>query len=294
MPPDDADFSFTIDFEKGAGDPRRVFDAASALVDAFESIDKALVNVLDSQLKTVVVLEDVESGSLKVWLRNLLSGIPDESLKSIEWKKAVGHYLVKAKYLALEFCNDETGGKERLDLLREQIRELGRDTNIRHLPDYAPIHEGRLLASLDQVQNAKRTLGPRDKLYVQLDGKSFEVDLTKTRLPSEDTKVTEIGLRETHSEGEAILAIRKPDLLGSAMWQFAHGKTNISAPIRDDAWLNRFHDRKIALYSGDALNCKVRFTYVYDENGNLIEQKTEVLKVLDILKGAGPQLGFPI
>ena len=93
-----------------AGDPRRIFDAASALVDAFELMDQALANVLDSKLKTLMVLEDVDSGSLKVWLKNLLSGIPDESIKDLEWKKAVGHYLVKAKYLILEFCNDESGG----------------------------------------------------------------------------------------------------------------------------------------------------------------------------------------
>jgi hypothetical protein len=32
LPPPDSDFSFTIGFQKGRGDPRRVFDAASALV----------------------------------------------------------------------------------------------------------------------------------------------------------------------------------------------------------------------------------------------------------------------
>lgn len=39
MPPEDADFSFTIDFKKGAGDPRRVFDAASELIAGFEALD---------------------------------------------------------------------------------------------------------------------------------------------------------------------------------------------------------------------------------------------------------------
>jgi hypothetical protein len=42
MPPPDADFSFTIDFAKGTGDPRRVFDAAVLLIDGFESLDAAV------------------------------------------------------------------------------------------------------------------------------------------------------------------------------------------------------------------------------------------------------------
>ena len=45
MPPPDADFAFEIDFKKGEGDPRRVFDAASTLIDAFEVLDKALVGI---------------------------------------------------------------------------------------------------------------------------------------------------------------------------------------------------------------------------------------------------------
>jgi len=51
-----------IDFEKGAGDPRRIFDAASMLVDAFEAVDDAIIGVVDSKIQTLMVLEDVEAG----------------------------------------------------------------------------------------------------------------------------------------------------------------------------------------------------------------------------------------
>jgi hypothetical protein len=95
---------------------------------------------------------------------------------------------------------------------------------------------------------------------------------------------------ETHSEGEIILTIRKPDLLGEAMWQFSHGKLSVAARISDQEWLERFHRREIPLHSGDAVKCRVMFTFVYDEGGVLIEQKIEVIKVLDIIGGGGPQL----
>ena len=71
------------------------------------------------------------------------------------------------------------------------------------------------------------------------------------------------------------------------MWQFSHGKVNISAAMRDEDWLQRFHDRQIPLYSGDGLRCRVAFTYVYDEEGDLLEQKTEVLKVLEVIRTDG-------
>jgi hypothetical protein len=101
LPPEDSDFSFTINFRKGEGAPRRVFDAASTLIDGLEGVDEAVVTSVDSKLKTLMVLEDVESGSLKVFLKNVLKGVDDDVLKSGDWKKAVGAGLVKAKYIAL-------------------------------------------------------------------------------------------------------------------------------------------------------------------------------------------------
>ena len=57
MPPPDADFAFTINFEKGSGDPRRIFDAASLLIDGFEELDEAVASAVDNKIKTLVVLE---------------------------------------------------------------------------------------------------------------------------------------------------------------------------------------------------------------------------------------------
>jgi hypothetical protein len=114
--------------------------------------------------------------------------------------------------------------------------------------------------------------------------------LSKTWSPAKTLVVPDT--RETTSSGEIILGIRKPDLLGEAMWQFSHGKVNISASISDEEWLRKFHEQEIALYSGDSMRCRVLFTYVYDEDGGLLEQKTEVIKVLEIIRSGGSQGGF--
>ena len=292
MPPPDADFAFTINFEKGAGDPRRVFDAASLLIDAFEELDEAVASAVDHQIQTLMVLEDVETGSLKVWLKNLLHRIDDDAIKDLEWKKAVGAALLKVKYVVLRFLDQDEGtvGKA-IDILREEIRTIARDTDVKHLPDYAPVHNARLIASMDRIQEAKRVLGPKDTLIIESDKDKYEVDLSKVWEPSQVVPVE--NLTQTTSDGEIILTIRKPDLLGSSMWQFSHGKTTISAPIHDEKWLADFHSRKIALYSGDALRCWVKFTFIYDEKGALIEQKIEVLTVKEIIKSSGGmQLGL--
>jgi len=290
MPPE-SDFSFTIEFKRGTGDPRRVFDAASELIAGFEALDGAVVSSIDSKTQTLMVLEDVQSGSLRVFLRNVLKRVDDEAIKSLDWRKGVGAALVKAKYLALEFLDNEDGSSSTaLISLRDGLQDLARETDIRHLPDYPPIHEGRLVSSLDKIQDAKRLLAPGDRLTIETDERVYEVDLTKTWSPA--TAIDVPDTRETRSEGEVILGIRKPDLLGGSMWQFSHGKSTLSASVKDEEWLARLHRREVALYSGDSMRCRVSFTYVYDEDGQLLEQKTDILRVIEIIPAHAPQAGF--
>jgi hypothetical protein len=139
------------------------------------------------------------------------------------------------------------------------------------------------------LQDGKRSLGPKDAITIEIDDKRYEVDLSKT-WPPEEVASAPPNTKERHSEGEVILTIRKPDLLGGSRWQFTHGGAVVSASIKDENWLNDLHGRKIALHSGDALQCKVQFTYVFNENGTMIEQKTDILNVLSVIKGDGGQI----
>jgi hypothetical protein len=235
-----------------------VFDAASLLIDGFEALDGVVSSSVDTQIRTLMVLEEIEAGSLRVWLKNLLERVDDRDLREGEWKKIVGKALARGRMLALEFLNDEKASAGRaIDILRRELHNIAEATNIKHLPAYPPIHEGKLITSLDAIQDAKRFLGPGDKLRVETDEKIFEVDLSKTWEASEVLPPPP-DLSETTSTGVLILTIRKADLLGDAMWQFSHGKATISANILDEKWLQDFHNRKIPLFSGDALKCEVR------------------------------------
>ncbi len=136
-----------------------------------------------------MVLEDVEASSLRVFLKNTLSRVDDEALKTLDWKPVVGRYLVKAKYLALEFLDGKVPvGDHSLSYLKEGMRRLAEETDVRHLPDYAPLHEGRLVTALDRIQEAKRELERDDKLTIKLEGRSYEVDLSSDWEPSEEIK----------------------------------------------------------------------------------------------------------
>jgi hypothetical protein len=158
-------------------------------------------------------------------------------------------------------------------------------------PDCKSPHQSITVGGVN-IQTAKRSLDPNDKLIIETPDGMFQVNLESTWEPSKVIPFK--NAQETKGEAILILTIRKPDLIGSAMWQFSHGRTTISAPIRDEKWLADLHARKFALYSGDAIKARVNYKYIYDENGTLIEQKLEVIEVGEVIKGSGEQLGFSL
>ena len=92
--PRDADFTLRIDFKRGEPNSYRIFQAADLMIRALQGLDATLVGAIDTKIEPVMVLEEIESGSLIIWLRNILTAADDEALKKLDWKPAVGKYLV--------------------------------------------------------------------------------------------------------------------------------------------------------------------------------------------------------
>lgn len=103
--PPPADFAFEVDFKHGEGSPSRVFLAINDFIRGCEKLDAELAHTIDNNIETVLVLEDIEAGSIKVWLRNALRASEDDALKTLDWKPLVGKYLVRAKYVVLRWLD---------------------------------------------------------------------------------------------------------------------------------------------------------------------------------------------
>lgn len=71
-------------------------------MDALRRLDRDLVRSLDVDMEPQLFVEDVEAGSIKSWITTVLRSTDDDAIKSGDWKKVLGDYLVKAKYIVLD------------------------------------------------------------------------------------------------------------------------------------------------------------------------------------------------
>jgi hypothetical protein len=280
-------YALRLDYEAGSEDPARVFRAMALLVDTFYRIDVDLARSVSVQIQPVQLLQEIEAGSIKTWLRTVLRQVDDEGLKNLDWKPLVGQYLVKAKHALLEWLekHDTVSAYSDLDALEDELLQLAGATDVLHIPAYTPVPRKALLEDLKEVGDATRELNPRDRV-------SYESPVGETpirpgfHITSEE--IEDLLTAETHSgTGELILLVKKPDYLGSSMWEFRLDGRLIEARMLDEDWLAAFRARRVDIRPGDGLRATVQVDLKRGADGSIVALKYSVLQVHDILENVG-------
>ncbi|MFZ1289420.1 MAG: hypothetical protein WAR79_04990 [Melioribacteraceae bacterium] len=280
------DFCLRIDFEKRSKNPSRVFTSMANYIECFKEIDDIMSKTIDSKISSVLLLEDIESGSLKSFFRNVLTSVDDNALKSGDWKKLVGGYLVKVKYKILEFLEDKNQieSREEIEGLQNEIHLLAEETNVRALPGYAKIPMENLLYGIRRISTSSRILTKKDK--VEFITPYNVVKINKEFIYDSDL-VEELLTRETISNiSEMILKVKKPDYLGESMWDFKHGDRALQAKFTNIEWLKEFQSRKFDIRPGDSIRAKVETQIKYGFTDEIIATHYFISDVLEIIKGS--------
>jgi len=277
-------FCIELTFAKGTEAPSRLFRALAELIEAFHELDKAFVRSIDVKIEPLVLLEDVETGSLKNWLRNVIESIPDEGLRDLDVRGIIGNYLVKAKYKVLSFISnrDTITSKEEIDLLVEELRDLAEETNVKTFPHYEPIPPHLLLRGLRGVAQPLVYLREEEKVLYIIPGSKVEINKRFSITPEAIDEL--LTARELESRIEMILKIKKPDYLGDSMWDFRFEGRVVQAKILDKDWLRDFQSRKIDVRPGDSIRALVEMKVRYDEFGEVISTSYAVIKVYEVIE----------
>jgi len=279
-----ADFAISIDFQRGSESPARVFRAMTGLIDAFQEIDRGLARTIDINIEPVLLLEDVETGSLRVWLTTLLKEVDDEALKKLDWKTAVGKYLVKAKYLIINFMEGKTTVSDHTEVeaLRRDLLSLAKETDVLNIPVYQPVSTRMVLNDLELLTRAVSPLGAADKAIYTTKDDASNFNLSFSVAPE---SLEAIVTRETiESDGTMILVVKKPDYLGESMWDFRHSNRTLQAKLLDYEWLKKFQNREVEVRPGDAIRARVKVRTSYDHDGEVIGEHYEVIEVIEVLQ----------
>jgi len=277
-------FEIIIDFDKSGKHPERIFKTLSSLLEELNSFDKTLCKTIPSEIKVDTMLEDVEKGSIKIFLKQALRKVDDEGLYEMDLKKIFGRYLLDAKYILLKFLDDnkeDINNSSKLMQLREDIFELSNRTDTRLLPVYGKINTTDLVRNLNGINSSMSSLSENDILKFQMTDKTLSVKYNeKFSIEEFEEVLTETNLITSNN---MILKVKKPDYLGESKWEMRHGKSLIPAKITDTEWLKRFQEREFDIRPKDSLDCIVKIITNYDIDNELISVNYEITKVNKVI-----------
>lgn len=286
------DFEITIDFVPGEGDPSRVFRAMSGLIESMKSFDAHMAEAFDSSLHASLVLEEVDAGSIRAKLRNVITGVPDEALRDGDWKKLLGHFLLRGKYILLKWLDEKPMLAHRDDIrvLEGELLRAAEETNLKLLPAYSPPRAEVLLADIHSIQESMSLLEVQDVASYSYDGKTVEFNRD---LAISGEIVREVLTREVVKQsGTRVVKVKKPDYLGQSMWGLQYDGRAIDAKIYDTDWLGRFQSRHIDVRPGDSLKVSLYEEISYGYDGEVVHRHYEIEKVHETIRPS-KQGGMP-
>lgn len=274
-----------IEFERGVGDPTRVFRAMAGLIEATQLMDSHLALSIGANVRTTLLLQDVEAASLMAKLKTVIEEIPDEAVKAGDVKKVIGHFLFKAKHKILDWCSERDSIKDREEVkqLEAEIHALAEQSDIKVLPAYASLETATLLSDINSIKGALECLENKDFATFKspLGASEYNPALTVS-----EVVVRELITRETiASEGERILKVKKPDYLGSSKWEFKYGGHMIEVKVLDGEWLNRFQNNQELVHPGDSLRVILHEEVSYGYDNEIVHTDYEVVQVVEVIRG---------
>ena len=277
------DFCVQIDYEKNSENPERVFTAMAQIIQSLQELDKDLIGVLDAGIKPLVLLENIETGSIKTWLKHQIESTDDQAIRELNWKELVGAYLVRAKYLIIKFLEPKSQitSHEEIKELQNMLLIEAENTKVKRFPFYRPIPPERLIGNINNIQNAISPLTKNDKaIYLTKDEKaSFNIGLSIS-----PEMIEEILTKESiENKSIMILKVKKPDYLGESKWDFIHANKSFSAKIVDVRWLSDFQNRSVTVKPGDSLRAEVQIIVKYGYDNNVVGVQHNILKVIKVL-----------
>ena len=282
LPPDE-NFEVNLLFD-GEKNPSQVFSELKGIFDALTSLDQLFVSNLGSELNFEYSLQNIEFGSIRMKLAQAIREIPDEAIKDFEWKKLIGHFLLRLKYVVLKYLEKtpQIDTKESIDALNEEIESSktilfeNEHRILTEVPNYF------LLDALNQIVEALRQL--KDGETLEFKTSQGAAKINNTVAINKAKILWELGDKHFENETTEILKIKKIDFLSNnSNWIFKLRNKTVDAKILDQDWLNKYHAREFPLLPEDSLKVKVKTSYVNKSDGKIIRPVYEITKVLDII-----------
>ena len=101
------------------------FEAMSNVLIGFEELNQSLLTGISSELNVVSYIEDIETGSIRLWLKDQLKGLSDDDIRDLSSSvPTLPFWLIKAKNFLIETTNHKDSDEEKVEKIVNGVNGL--------------------------------------------------------------------------------------------------------------------------------------------------------------------------
>jgi len=258
-----------------------------------EAFNHAIINSFDETMQVVSYIEELEGGSIKIWIRDKLKLIEDKDIDRFvnnPIKTTISSLLKKSKNIAIEKLGNESNN-DIVNAINDNIK----DSNVENPLTGISLDKEKLLIALSNISKGSKRL--KGRVAIIFDYNNQEESMKNIPTNFEYTQENELLNEATQTDDiqkpfECKLRIKKPDLDGKSKWECYWNK-KISVTIKDEEFINKVKSG-LPVSSKTVLKVNLEIINKIDNNGDIIENAEiyNVINVLEIIEYPDKQLSF--
>lgn len=289
--PEGADLLLFVDKRFDHTDPGADFRIMADFLDAYIRLEQAIVSPFLPESKISYEISNVDTGSLKAFIRRILENLSDEGLKERPAKEVFGAFLIESRDLILNLLSEDSASSSTSNIrsLWDNIKQIAERCGIDWIPPFDAIDADAISESGTKFRQAQQQLPPSGKLVIIGHNDSKEIPKISSEIFGEDSPME---ICEETEPASLEFLIKKVDLLGSSQWEVFWNKTRYYLKILDLDWLRKFHDRGTAVSPADTILGKTRYKLCRRPDGTVYAKDFEMIEVERVGKASGPLTKF--
>lgn len=273
---------------------KKFLESMQEALESLEDFNHAIVHGIDNTIQVVSYIEELEGGSIKIWLKDKIQSISDENIENTVnngiVKTVLSSVLIKAKEIAIKALddNEELSIEERkmkiINPIEEEINK-----NIKNIkPDeilanisFNEDDKENLLKAVGKLSNASANIEGNITFIKKHAGKEEpELDVKQTFLYGikKSSEYTETAKEELVSESivEEPYYCLTPTAIEGNLWKFEDGENVISCKMSDKEFFDDYVKQKNKL--GGRQKMKLKLKIEKFEKSKKIVKKYTILK----------------
>lgn len=243
------EYVISLDYDPERDDLAGSLEALSKIVQGHQITNSILARAFDEQVSSTIVMEDIQSGSIKLFICNVFKNTQDKEIRDKGLRAFMREAMVLGRQKIVDYINTHEQISDTDDIkfvkgeLVDVVESMGEDKRIANVQ---AMSDRQIADAVGGFAIPTKGLNPSQGLKIIAGGKEYNVNRNFTHRPQEIEKIL-MASEETWPNQTRLIRIKQLAYEGESQWHVQDDEgNNYKAKIQDNVWLQRFQNGELS------------------------------------------------